>query len=327
MTESPWSQSPSSTESPASRQGGGVSGPAVVIALLIATTVGAGVAWWLQDSRVAAKERERATAAAELVSLAKRVQAAETNASTAAQELKKAQAVAESATKQSSEMTGQLDALRRESAGVRTERDEARSALAASKADVERMRATDLDPGALPTVDLAKVFARATQYRTTVDYRVAGSTAVPGLDKTETEKALAASMQGVGLAAVQQSPYRVALFVTVGKEKIRSIGVMMLVLRTMKVPGEAGSREVAVWGQQRTSSASDAEASAQVRGLLEELCREFASMVGLAATAPAQPPAAVPTPAPAPPAPALAPAAPTSAPAAPAPAPANAPKP
>ena len=149
--------------------------------------------------------------------------------------------------------------------------------------------------------------------------RVAGANAVPGFDKAEAEKALVASMQGSGLAAVQQSPFRVALFVTVGKEKVRSIGVMMLVLRTMKVPGEAGSREVAVWGQQRTSSASDAEAAAQMKGLLDELCKEFVAMAGLSSAAPAQPPAA---PAPAPtPSPAPAPAS------APAPAPENAPKP
>ena len=313
MTESPWSQGPTAAESPSPRaSGGGVAGPAVVIALLVCTTLGAGVAWWLQDSRVAAKERERATAAAELASLTKRVQAAETNATTAAQELKKAQAVAETASKQSADATSQLDALRRESAGVRTERDETRSALAASKAEVERMRAADLDPGALPQLDLTKVFTKASQYRTSMDYRVAGTSVVPGLDKTEAEKALVASMQGAGLSAASQSPFRVAVFVTVGKEKIRSIGVMMLVLRTMKVPGEAGSREVAVWGQQRTSSASDAEAAVQVKGLFDELCKEFASMAGVAATAPAPTPAAP------------APAAPASA--APAAAPANAPK-
>jgi hypothetical protein len=90
-----------------------------------------------------------------------------------------------------------------------------------------------------------------------------------------------------------------AVFITVGREKVRSIGVMMLVLRNMKVPGEPGSREVAVWGQQRTSSASDAEAAAQVKGLLEELCRDFSSMAGVGASAPTQPPAAAPAPAPA----------------------------
>jgi hypothetical protein len=276
-----------------------VAGPAVVIALLVCTTLGAGVAWWLQDSRVAAKERERATAAAELASLTNRVQAAEDNASKAAQELKKAQAVAETATRQSADATTQLDALRREAAGVRTERDQARSELAASRADVERMRAADLDPGALPSLDLAKVFSRSTQYRTSMDFRVAGSSAVPGLDKTEAEKVLVAAMQGAGLTAVPQSPFRMAVFITVGREKVRSIGVMMLVLRNMKVPGEPGSREVAVWGQQRTSSASDAEAAAQVKGLLEELCRDFSSMAGVGASAPTQPPAAAPAPAPA----------------------------
>jgi hypothetical protein len=319
-SESPWSQTPSASDEPASRTASGVAGPIVVLALLVTTTVGAGVAWWLQDSRVAAKEQERAAAAAELAKLATRVQAAEATASSATQELKKAQALAEASSKQAAEVSGQVDALRKESASVRAERDEVRSALAAAKADIERARVNDLDPGSMPQVDLAKVFARNANYRTMVDFQLAGSNAVPGLDKAEVEKMLGASMQTAGMTAVPQSPFRVAVFVSVGREKVRSIGVMMLVLRNMKVPGEAGSREVAVWGQQRTSSAGDAEASGQVRGLLEELCREFAKAAGVQAStaAPSAPPSATPA------APAQAPV-PATAPA-PAAAPANAPK-
>jgi len=228
------------------------------------------------------------------------VQAAEANAGTATQELKKAQVVAEASAKQVSEVQGQLDALRRESSGIRTERDETRSALAASKADLERMRANDLDPGALPAIDLPKLFARNTRYRTMVDFQSAGGAAVPGLDRGEVSKMVGASLQSAGLSEVPQSPYCIAVFVSVGREKVRSIGVMVLVLRTMKVPGEAGSREVAVWGQQRTSSATDAEAAGQVRGLLEELCKEFVAKAGLQTPgAPSAPPAANPASAPA----------------------------
>jgi hypothetical protein len=316
-SESPWSQNPTASEEPASSPASGVAGPIVVLALLITTTVGAGVAWWLQDSRVAAKEQERAAAAAELAKLSTRVQTAEATASSATQELKKAQALAEASAKQATEASGQVDALRKESAGVRTERDEARSALSAAKAEMERARVNDLDPGSLPQVDLAKVFARTANYRTMVDFQLAGSNAVPGLDKAEVEKMLGASMQSSGMSVVPQSPFRVAVFVSIGREKVRSVGVMMLVLRNMKVPGEAGSREVAVWGQQRTSSATDTEASGQVRGLLEELCREFAKAAGVQpVTAPPSAPPAAPA---ASPAPASAPAA------APAPAPAAAP--
>jgi hypothetical protein len=281
------------------------------MALILTTSVGGGIAWWLQASRVAAKEQERAAAAAELASLASRVQSAEATAASATQELRKAQSVAESATRQATESAGQIDALRRDAAGVRAERDESRAAQAALKADLERARANDLDPGVLPQMDLAGMFGGNAQFRTLVDCRIAGS-AVPGVDRSEAEKALDRALVGSGLKAVSQGPFRVAVFVSIGGEKPRrSMGVMMLVMRIMKVPGEAGSREVAVWGQQRTSAVSDAEASGQLRGLLEELCGELASVCGAKASvtgvpvtpaSPAQPatPAPAPTPANAP---------------------------
>jgi hypothetical protein len=54
---------------------------------------------------------------------------------------------------------------------------------------------------------------------------------------------------------------------------------MMLLLRSMKVPGENGSREVAVWGQQRLGAANDAQAVQQLEMLVQELCRELAATV------------------------------------------------
>lgn len=308
MTQSPWTNSPATaSESDSTGTRGGVSVPVMVLALLLATGLGGGAAWWVQASRVLAKEQERAAASAELATLASRVQNAETAAAAATQELKKAQAVADTAGKQAADTAAQLETARRDAAGVRTERDEARATLAATKSELEKMRADDLDPGALPQIDLASVFAGSKQYRTVVDYRLAGSAAIPGLDRAETEKMLAAAMQAEGLSVVGQSTFRIAVFVSIGPEKPRPIGVMMLVLRTVKIPGESGSREVAVWGQQRTSSANDVEAAGQVRGLLEDLCQEFASKSGAAAAPPASAPVPV-HPAPAAPAPANAPA-------------------
>jgi DNA mismatch repair protein MutS2 len=106
------------------------------------------------------------------------------------------------------------------------------------------------------------------------------------------------AMTAAGINPAAQSPFKMAVFVSVGKEQPRrSLGVMVLLLRSMKVPGENGQREVAVWGQQRTSSCSDAEAAAQLQGLLEELSNELARAGGLRANgAGATPPATPPTP-------------------------------
>lgn len=301
MTKSPWTNSPATaSESDSAGTRGGVSVPVMVLAALLATGVGGGAAWWVQNSRVLAKEQERASASAEMATLASRVQNAETVAAAATQELKKAQAVAETAGKQVADTATQLEAARRDAAGVRAERDEARATLAATKSEFEKLRAEDLDPGALAQLDLASVFGGSKQFRTVVDYRLSGSTAIPGLDRAEAEKMLAAAMQAEGLSVVGQSTFRIAVFVSIGPERPRPIGVMMLVLRTMKFPGASVSREVAVWGQQRTSSTNDVEAAGQVRGLLEDLCREFASKSGAGAPAPAQSAPAAPAPANAP---------------------------
>ena len=274
-----------------------VSGPVIAIAVIIAAAISGGAAWWLQGSRVEAKEQERAAAAAELNALAARVQSAETAAADATQRVKKAEAEVQAAKAQAADSVTQLDTARRDAASVRTERDEARASVTAMRADMDRMKANDLDPGALPVVELTKVIAGTKDMRTSLDVQVAGA-ALASMEKATVEKSLQKAMTAAGINPAAQSPFKVAVFVSLGKEQPRrALGVMVLLLRSMKVPGENGQREVAVWGQQRTSSCSDAEAAAQLQGLLEELSNELATAGGLRANgAGATPPATPPTP-------------------------------
>lgn len=295
MTQSPWNQpTPASTPSDLPRT---VSGPVIAIAVIIAAAISGGAAWWLQGSRVEAKEQERAAAAAELNALAARVQSAETAAADATQRVKKAEAEVQAAKSQAADSVNQLDTARRDAASVRTERDEARASITSMRADMDRMKANDLDPGALPVVELTKVLAGNKDIRSSLDVQVAGA-ALASMEKAALEKTLQKAMTAAGINPAAQSPFKIAVFVSLGKEQPRrSLGVMMLLLRSMKVPGENGQREVAVWGQQRTSSCSDAEAAAQLQGLLEELSNELAMAGGLRANGPgATPPATPPTP-------------------------------
>ncbi|MFM7809587.1 MAG: hypothetical protein ACKPEA_16915 [Planctomycetota bacterium] len=281
MSDSPWNQTPAPSASAERRT---LSAPIIVVAVVVVALASGALAWWLQDARVRMKEQERAAAAAELAGLVTRVQTAESGAAAATQQLKQAQAAAEASAKQAADATAQIDVARRDAATVRTERDEARSEREALRVAADRMKANDLDPGALPALDLAKVFAGVTKVRTAVDLMVAG-TAIPGVSKNEIDGKLGEALRGGGLEAASQSPFRVALFVSFGKEQPRrALGVMMLALRSMKVPGEAGSREVAVWGQQRTCTVSDAEASGQIQDLLKELCGELANSAGVKAS-------------------------------------------
>lgn len=295
MTQSPWNQpTPASTPSDLPRT---VSGPVIAIAVIIAAAISGGAAWWLQGSRVEAKEQERAAAAAELNALAARVQSAETAAADATQRVKKAEAEVQAAKSQAADSVNQLDTARRDAASVRTERDEARASITSMRADMDRMKANDLDPGALPVVELTKVLAGNKDIRSSLDVQVAGA-ALASMEKAVVEKSLQKAMTAAGINPAAQSPFKMAVFVSLGKEQPRrSLGVMVLLLRSMKVPGENGQREVAVWGQQRTSSCSDAEAAAQLQGLLEELSNELAMAGGLRANgAGATPPATPPTP-------------------------------
>jgi hypothetical protein len=277
MTESPWNQPATNVSQPAAPRT--VSGVVVALGVIAGAAVAGGAAWWLQGERVAAKERERAEAAEQLGALAQRVQAAEARAAEVTERLKQSDAKGEAAAKQLSETAAQIDQAKRDAADARTERDGIRSQFNAAKSELDRVKAADLDPGALPSLELARVFAGTTAVRSSVDLQVVGQPA-PGLDKAAVEASVAAALKSAAIEPGPQSTFRVAVFATLGREQPqRPLGVMMLLLRSMKVPGEGGSREVAVWGQQRLGAANDAQAAQQLQLLVEELCRELAATV------------------------------------------------
>ena len=277
MPDSPWSQS-SPTPTPAAPPRT-VSGVVVAMAVILGAAVAGGAAWWLQSERISAKEQERAAAAEQATALATRVQAAEARTAELVERLKQSDTKSEAATRQLTESVAQIDQARRDAADARTERDGIRSQFNAAKSELDRVKAADLDPGALPSLDLVRVFAGTAAVRTAVDLQVVGQPA-PGVDKAVVETSLAAALKSVNIEPGPQSTFRVAVFATLGREQPqRPLGVMMLLLRSMKVPGEAGSREVAVWGQQRLGAANDAQAGQQLKLLVEELCRELAATV------------------------------------------------
>ena len=76
---------------------------------------------------------------------------------------------------------------------------------------------------------------------------------------------------------------------------------MLLVTRMMKIPGEAFSKQVAVWGQQRTSLVNQASAAVQLESLIKELVTAMSLELAIAAptATPAVAPTATPTAAPA----------------------------
>lgn len=277
MTESPWNQP--TTSAPRTSAPRTVSGVVVALAVIAGAIVAGGAAWWLQSERIEAKERERAEAAEQLGALADRVQAAEARAAEVTERLKQSDAKGETLAKQLAESTAQIDQAKRDAADARTERDGTRSQFNAARSELDRVKAADLDPGALPALDLARVFAGTAAVRTSVDLQVVGQPA-PGLDQAAVETALALALKSATIEPGPQSTFRVAVFATLGRDQPqRPLGVMMLLLRSMKVPGENGSREVAVWGQQRLGAANDAQAAQQLQMLVEELCRELAATV------------------------------------------------
>jgi hypothetical protein len=267
MTESPWNQP--TTSAPRASAPRTVSGVVVALAVIAGAIVSGGAAWWLQSERVEAKERERAEAAEQLGALADRVQAAEARAAEVTERLRQSDAKGETLAKQLADSTAQIDQSKRDAADARTERDGIRSQFNAARSELDRTKAADLDPGALPVLELARVFAGTAAVRTSVD-----------LQQAAVETALALALKSATIEPGPQSTFRVAVFATLGRDQPqRPLGVMMLLLRSMKVPGENGSREVAVWGQQRLGAANDAQAAQQLQMLVQELCRELAATV------------------------------------------------
>lgn len=267
-----------------------------VLAFLVGSLLAGGVAWWLQEARVEAREAARAEAAAQLEKTLGLLKASEATAAAAAEQLKQAKAAVETATRQASEATAQVDVVRRDAAGARAERDQAKAALASARSDLDRVRSSDADPGLLPTMELAKLFGAIRQVRTASVVQLNGGSAA--LDQAAVDAALVGSLSEAGLAAGSQSPFQVRLLVTVGQESTdHSVGLLLLVTRTFKVPGEAGSREVSVWGQQLTSHASDAQLLTQVQVMTKRLCAELGAAIGAKPAPPASTPSVTTAPA------------------------------
>ena len=266
----------------------GVSGALVAVLVIAVAAVAGGVAWWLQDARVQAREHARAEAVAQLEKTTERLKASEASAAAAVAKLKDAQVTVDNATKQANEATAQLASAQRDAAGARAERDQAKAAAASAKADIDRMRTNDLDPGLLPAAELPKVFGGLKQVRAACTLQMNGSRAA--LEAQELEAGLVSALTQSGLPVGGQSPFQIRLFVTVGSEQPNhSIGLLMLAMRTVKVPGEAASREVAVWGQQRTAQADEERIAAQIQLMVQDLGRELGAALGVKA-----PPASAP---------------------------------
>jgi hypothetical protein len=198
-----------------------------------------------------------------------------------------------------------LVVARNDASSVRAERDEARALATTGRAEYDKLKALDANPTALPTSDLSKAIGALKTVRcsATVSLR----TSVPGLDDATAKNNLTQALSSVGMTCSDQSPVEMMVLISLSEDQPRrALAVMLLVTRVMKVPGEALSRQVSVWGQQRTSMVNDASASTQVGSLIQELVATMnvdlaptttpvVAPAGPSKVAPATTPAVVPT--------------------------------
>ena len=166
------------------------------------------------------------------------------------------------------------------------------------------MKMLDANPSALPTAVLSKAIygINAVRCSTAISFK----TPVLGVTEVEAKNQLGQALKNIGLNCAEQSPVEMMLLVSFSEDQPRrALGVMLLVTRVMKVPGEALSKQSAVWGQQRISLVNDASAATQLEALIQELVT--AMNLDLAPTtapttkpssAPATAPASAPTTAP-----------------------------
>ena len=174
------------------------------------------------------------------------------------------------ATRQAEEAARQLVEARKDASSVRSERDEARALATSSRGEIDQARAIDANPAALPTAPLSKSISGVKSVKCTALVMV--KTPVPGLADADAKSQLTQSLTGVGLTCAEQSPVEMMLLVSISEDQPRrALGVMLLVTRVMKLPGEAFSKQAAVWGQQRTSLVNDASAATQLNALIQEL--------------------------------------------------------
>ena len=278
-----------------------------LILVMLTLGFGAGVllTWIVNWATLADKERDRARAVANLTEVATKVDAAETSARDSKKQVEEMQKKMSDATRQADEASRQLVVARNDASSVRAERDEARALATTGRAEYDKLKALDANPTALPTSDLSKAIGALKTVRcsATVSLR----TSVPGLDDATAKNNLTQALSSVGMTCSDQSPVEMMVLISLSEDQPRrALAVMLLVTRVMKVPGESLSRQVSVWGQQRTSMVNDASASTQVGSLIQELVATMnidlaptttpvVAPAGPSKVAPATTPAVVPT--------------------------------
>ena len=276
MTEtSPWSDgAPRAKQSSSPKS---ISTLLIIVILVVGFGIGVLMTWIVNQATLADKERDRSRAVANLAELSTKIDAAETLArdsknveADAQKNMADAQKKMADATRQAEEAARQLVEARKDASSVRSERDEARALATSSRGEIDQARAIDANPAALPTAPLSKSISGVKSVKCTALVMV--KTPVPGLADADAKSQLTQSLAGVGLTCAEQSPVEMMLLVSISEDQPRrALGVMLLVTRVMKLPGEAFSKQAAVWGQQRTSLVNDASAATQLNALIQEL--------------------------------------------------------
>ena len=269
MTEtSPWSDgAPRAKQSSSPKS---ISTLLIIVILVVGFGIGVLMTWIVNQATLADKERDRSRAVANLAELSTKIDAAETLARDSKNVEADAQKKMADATRQAEEAARQLVDARKDASSVRSERDEARALATSSRGEIDQARAIDANPAALPAAPLSKSISGVKSVKCTALVMV--KTPVPGLADADAKSQLTQSLAGVGLTCAEQSPVEMMLLVSISEDQPRrALGVMLLVTRVMKLPGEAFSKQAAVWGQQRTSLVNDASAATQLNALIQEL--------------------------------------------------------
>ncbi|MCE9620167.1 MAG: hypothetical protein K8R92_09690 [Planctomycetes bacterium] len=298
MTDpSPWSDG-APTRKPSSSSGRfAPSMGLIVVLLLLGVGIGGGAAWLMNSAAIGAKERERAGAVADLAALSIKMDAAESAARDAKKLLDEAQKKSADAGRQAEEATRQLADARKDASSVRTERDEERAKSTVLRGEMDKERTLDVNPATLPVADLSRAINGVKAVRCSAVVSIA--TPAPGMSDTEAKTQLTQALTGVGMTCSEQSPVEIMLLVSLSDEQPRrALGVMLMVVRAMKVPGEPLSRQSAVWGQQRISLVNSASAATQLDALIKELVTAMSADLAVKSGPPSAPPAAPPAAAP-----------------------------
>jgi len=269
MTEtSPWSDgAPRAKQSSSPKS---ISTLLIIVILVVGFGIGVLMTWIVNQATLADKERDRSRAVANLAELSTKIDAAETLARDSKNVEADAQKKMADATRQAEEAARQLVDARKDASSVRSERDEARALATSTRGEIDQARAIDANPAALPAAPLSKSISGVKSVKCTA--LVIVKTPLPGLADADAKSQLTQSLAGVGLNCAEQSPVEMMLLVSISEDQPRrALGVMLLVTRVMKLPGEAFSKQAAVWGQQRTSLVNDASAATQLNALIQEL--------------------------------------------------------